>query len=296
MGNLPPKQDLTFISEHIQYLESSNKYEYELFKNLPIISCRNSGVYFSPEIKGKIEIKTNNKINISKKIFSNDLNIIEEKFSEEENNYFMQYEYKENKESNNTEEKNKKIFGKDSDDEKDPKKNKINEIYLEIEQQPLILYRQKSSLIENENNYIIQYKHNATNFDIKSIDNMNLSPAIFIFLVDQSCSMRDEPIRVTCKALVLFLQSLPAGSYYQLIGFGTEYVKYDYKPREYTQENITYSIERATYLQVNMGGTDLYHPLKDIYKSREMYDKLNLPKNIFILTDGESFRRKDAIN
>jgi len=166
---------------------------------------------------------------------------------------------------------------------------------LEIEQQPLILYRQKSSLIENENNYIIQYKHNATNFDIKSIDNMNLSPAIFIFLVDQSCSMRDEPIRVTCKALVLFLQSLPAGSYYQLIGFGTEYVKYDYKPREYTQENITYSIERATYLQVNMGGTDLYHPLKDIYKSREMYDKLNLPKNIFILTDGESFRRKDAL-
>ena len=32
MGNLPPKQDLTFISEHIQYLESSNKYEYELLK------------------------------------------------------------------------------------------------------------------------------------------------------------------------------------------------------------------------------------------------------------------------
>ena len=26
-----------------------------------------------------------------------------------------------------------------------------------------------------------------------------------------------------------------------------------------------------------------------------MYDKLNLPKNIFILTDGESFRRKDAL-
>ena len=37
----------------------------------------------------------------------------------------MQYEYKENKESNDTEEKNKKIFGKDSDDEKDPKKTKL---------------------------------------------------------------------------------------------------------------------------------------------------------------------------
>ena len=296
LGNLPPKQDLTFISEHIQYLESSNKYEYELFKNLPIISCSE---YFSPEIKGKIEIKTKNKLTISKKIFENDLNIIEEKFSEEENNYCMQYDFNKKKESDDKEKekKDKKLFDSDSDDEekKAPKKKKINKIYFEIEQQPLILYRQKSSLIENQNNYIIQYKHNANNFDTKSIANTNLSPAIFIFLVDQSCSMRDEPIRVTCKALVLFLQSLPAGSYYQLIGFGTKYAKYDYEPREYTQENITYSIERARYLQANMGGTDLYHPLKDIYESHEMYDKLNLPKNIFILTDGESFRRKDAL-
>ena len=296
LGNLPPKQDLTFISEHIQYLESSNKYEYELFKNLPIISCSE---YFSPEIKGKIEIKTKNKLTISKKIFENDLNIIEEKFSEEENNYCMQYDFNKKKESDDKEKekKDKKLFDSDSDDEekKAPKKKKINKIYFEIEQQPLILYRQKSSLIENQNNYIIQYKHNANNFDTKSIANTNLSPAIFIFLVDQSCSMRDEPIRVTCKALILFLQSLPAGSYYQLIGFGTKYAKYDYEPREYTQENITYSIERARYLQANMGGTDLYHPLKDIYESHEMYDKLNLPKNIFILTDGESFRRKDAL-
>ena len=103
MGNLPPKQDLTFISEHIQYLESSNKYEYELFKNLPIISCSE---YFSPEIKGKIEIKTKNKLTISKKIFSNDLNIIEEKFSEEENNYCMQYDF--NKKKNQMTKKKKK--------------------------------------------------------------------------------------------------------------------------------------------------------------------------------------------
>ena len=157
----------------------------------------------------------------------------------------MQYDFNKKKESDDKEKekKDKKLFDSDSDDEekKAPKKKKINKIYFEIEQQPLILYRQKSSLIENQNNYIIQYKHNANNFDTKSIANTNLSPAIFIFLVDQSCSMRDEPIRVTCKALVLFLQSLPAGSYYQIIGFGSEYRKYDYKPEEYTQDNIAFS-------------------------------------------------------
>ena len=107
--------------------------------------------------------------------------------------------------------------------------------------------------------------------------------------------MRDEPIRVTCKALVLFLQSLPPGSYYQLIGFGTEYVKYNSKPIEYTQDNVKNSISRAQYLQANLGGTDLYHPIKDIYKSHEIYDNINLPKNIFILTDGETYRKKDTL-
>jgi hypothetical protein len=107
--------------------------------------------------------------------------------------------------------------------------------------------------------------------------------------------MRDEPIRVTCKALVLFLQSLPPGSYYQLIGFGTEYRKYDYEPKEYTQDNVKESIKRAQYLEANLGGTDLYHPLKDIYNSHDIYDNINLPKNIFILTDGETYRKKDTL-
>ena len=37
MGNIPPKQDLIFTSEHIQYLESKEKFYFEFFKNLPII-------------------------------------------------------------------------------------------------------------------------------------------------------------------------------------------------------------------------------------------------------------------
>ena len=42
MGNIPPKEELTFISEFIQTTESSNSYELELFRNLPIFVGNNT--------------------------------------------------------------------------------------------------------------------------------------------------------------------------------------------------------------------------------------------------------------
>ena len=93
-------------------------------------------------------------------------------------------------------------------------------------------------------------------------------------------------MEVASKALILFLQSLPAGSYYQIIGFGSGYEKYDKIPKEYTQENIKESIKLIENLNANKGGTDIYSPLKDIYNSND-YNNIKLPKNIFLLTDGE---------
>ena len=50
----------------------------------------------------------------------------------------------------------------------------------------------------------------------------------------------DNEWKKASKALLLFLQSLPAGSYYQIIGFGTDFEAYDKKPKEYNQKNIKY--------------------------------------------------------
>jgi len=36
MGNIPPNEEVIFISEFIQFVESSKTYEFELFRNLPI--------------------------------------------------------------------------------------------------------------------------------------------------------------------------------------------------------------------------------------------------------------------
>ena len=57
MGNIPPKQEVTFISNFIQFIDSSNNYEFELFRNLPICVGGNS-IYKYDLIKGQVEIKT----------------------------------------------------------------------------------------------------------------------------------------------------------------------------------------------------------------------------------------------
>ena len=101
-------------------------------------------------------------------------------------------------------------------------------------------------------------------------------------------------MEITKKALQLFLQSLPAKSYYQLVGFGSDYIKYDEKPKEYTQENINESIKLIETLQGDLGGTNIYAPLSDI--SFATFDNLNLRKNIFLLTDGYIDDRGKTLN
>jgi len=108
--------------------------------------------------------------------------------------------------------------------------------------------------------------------------------------------MAGYPIKVASKALLLFLQSLPVGSYYQIIGFGSNFQKYDEEPKEYNKENIKNSIELIKGLKADLGGTDIYSPLIDIYNSYKIYNKINLPRNIFLLTDGEILNKEDTLS
>ena len=124
---------------------------------------------------------------------------------------------------------------------------------------------------------------------------MNDTPGLFIFLIDQSGSMRGNSIDLVKKALALFMQSLPQKSYFQLIGFGTDFKKYNEKPIEYNKENVKLILETIKGLQANMGGTNISSPLKDIFESK-VYDDIPLARNIFLLTDGQVFNREMCIN
>ena len=108
--------------------------------------------------------------------------------------------------------------------------------------------------------------------------------------------MEGEPIKVASKALLLFMQSLPAGSYYQIIGFGTDFKKYDNEPKEYNQNNIKESIKLIEKLEADLGGTDIYSPLQDIYNSHKKHEKIKMPRNIFLLTDGAIEDKNEALS
>ena len=273
MGNIPPKEEVIFISEFIQFIESADTYEFELFRNLPVFKEK-SNFLENSEIKGTVEIKTRHKINkINKTVLSEKLNILEEKYTNENNcEYLIKYEYKDLNEE-------KPITFLEKDNNYLPS----SKICFELENKEPICFCQKNPT-QNELNYIIQYKHTLKELNTE-IEYTNLNPALFIFLLDQSGSMSGHSMTVANKALILFLQSLPAGSYYQIIGFGSDFEKYDKIPKEYTQQNIKESITLIESLKADKGGTDIYSPLKDIYASKD-YDDIKLPKNIFLLTDG----------
>ena len=260
IGNLPPKEELTFISEYFQFIESlNNSYEYELFKNLPLL-----GEYYKEEIEdqiinGTVEIKIKNKIKkLDKKFISKKLIINEEKYIENNSKFILKYKYAPGK----------------------GESNQSNKIYFEIENYsyPIIFY-QNSSKNNKENSLVLNYT---------LTEKEKLIPSLFIILVDQGDSMAGYPMKIVSQALLLFLQSLPVGSYYQIIGYGSNYKVYNEYPNEYNQKNIEESIKLIEALEGNLGCTNnLYEPLNYIYNSSKNYEKLLLPRKIFLLSNGK---------
>ena len=137
---------------------------------------------------------------------------------------------------------------------------------------------------------------NTISYTSKYEDNIiNETPGLFIFLIDQSGSMSGQSIELVKQSLLLFIQSLPANSYFQLIGFGSSFKKYNEEPVIYNKENVENIINIINNLKADLGGTNISSPLNDIYNNNN-YSKINLSKNIFLLTDGQVHDREDCIN
>ena len=94
----------------------------------------------------------------------------------------------------------------------------------------------------------------------------------------------------------MFIQSLPKESYFQLIGFSSDFKKYNEEPVIYNKENVKNIINIINSLDADLGGTNISDPLREIYNSDNVYSKINLSKNIFILTDGNVDNRDECIN
>ena len=73
----------------------------------------------------------------------------------------------------------------------------------------------------------------------------NETPGLYVFLIDQSYSVGGKPIELVKQALLLFIQSLPEQSYFQLIRFGSDFKKYNSEPVTYSKENIDATIRET---------------------------------------------------
>ena len=151
-------------------------------------------------------------------------------------------------------------------------------IFDTIFSEPKIFYQKSKKM--NEDSYVIQYKYNDMQSDDKQLI---IPPAVFIFLLDQSGSMRGSRISIAKKALEIFL-----------IGFGSKFRKYDEVPKEYTKKNIEQTLYQISQLNSNLGGTNIYNPLKNIYEDK-IYNNIKLKRKIFLLTDGAIENRNKTL-
>ena len=78
--------------------------------------------------------------------------------------------------------------------------------------------------------------------------------------------MSGGTIKNVSKTLSNLIESFPPDSYYQLIGFGSNFKKYDLKPKINSKENINNSLEIINSLEADLGGTNLSKPIEDILK------------------------------
>ena len=301
LGNIPPNEEITLKTYFFGHIISKD-YSYQasfpvIFPGFILGDPNNNE---SPEnyqyqkqiVKGKIFINTFSKLTrlvikgsknfgkIKKKYGSDyksaEIDIFKNNFSERDIPGIIIFRTKDiNKD---------KLFFQD-----DPDKSKNYYILQKTLEIPEFNLNSKNQIDEDEN---INY---ASLLQSKENDENNNDNACYIFLLDQSGSMSGQSIEICKKSLLLFLQSLNNGCYFQLIGFGSDFEYYTNEPLEYNNENITKLVDIIKNLSANKGGTELYSPLSNIYNNK-IYEKFNTVKHIILLTDGEIDEKEQTLN
>lgn len=105
----------------------------------------------------------------------------------------------------------------------------------------------------------------------------------YLFLVDRSGSMSGSRIKILIEALNVCLKSLDKNSRFNIISFGSSFTFLYPNSVLANTENTNDAIKMISNFTGDMGGTELYGPLNEIYKTSPGVD---LPRFIFLLTDG----------
>ena len=106
-----------------------------------------------------------------------------------------------------------------------------------------------------------------------------------MFLVDCSGSMQGQSMELAKEALQVFLHSLPANSYFNIVIFGSSYqVLFPEGSRRYDDLTLKDAKVSAAGISANLGGTEILQPLEHILKQPLL---ARHPRQVFVLTDGQ---------
>jgi len=106
----------------------------------------------------------------------------------------------------------------------------------------------------------------------------------FIFLLDRSGSMSGQQIRKAADSLQLFLRSLPHGSRFDIVGFGSTWQSLFGESLAYDASTFRKASAHAQSVQADLGGTELLGPLRAIFQ-RPVPE--GYARRIVVLTDGQ---------
>jgi hypothetical protein len=95
--------------------------------------------------------------------------------------------------------------------------------------------------------------------------------------------MEGGKITQASKALQVLLRSLPAHSYFNIVGFGTSYTFLFQKSVEYNASTLETAEKAIRNLRADLGGTEIQNALEKVFEMR----RNDMPTQVFVLTDGE---------
>ena len=300
LGNLPSGEEIelkTYFFGHIICKDLSYQAKFPvIFPSFLIQDSKSEGnienySYNKSVVQGKININTSSKITRLIISGSNNFDKIEKKYSDDKRNIDIEickYNFSDKDIPGIIIFRTENIYEEKLYYQYNPNKNESYYMLQKALFIPELKKELKDEIDENENiDYISLIKNNEEEKENPEI--------CYIFLLDQSGSMSGNRIELCSKALLLFLQSLNEKSYFQLVGFGSNYEYYSEKPLEYNKENVKNLMEKIRNLKADKGCTYLYKPLENIYNNK-IYEEYNMKKYIILLTDGELHDKEKVLN
>ncbi|XP_005394736.1 PREDICTED: von Willebrand factor A domain-containing protein 5B1 isoform X1 [Chinchilla lanigera] len=120
--------------------------------------------------------------------------------------------------------------------------------------------------------------------DLQSVQlNLRKTHGEFIFLIDRSNSMSGTNMHRVKDAMLVALKSLMPTCLFNVIGFGSTFKTLFPSSQTYNEESLAMACDNIQSMQADMGGTNIFSPLKWIVRQPVHQGH---PRLLFLITDG----------